>query len=67
MGDDGAQGCELVREHGGHFVRQDADGCTVYGMPKFVTRSGIANMVVKLPRIAATISGMLRGSGGRPS
>lgn len=55
MGRDGADGCALVRRHGGRVVAQAAEGCAVYGMPKAVIEGGHADVVVPLERVAETI------------
>mgnify|MGYP003348316607 CR=1 FL=1 len=60
MGRDGTAGCRLVQSSGGRVLAQHADGCTVYGMPGSVVKAGLANDVVKLPRIATTIDRLVR-------
>lgn len=55
MGKDGTAGCQIVKARGGNVVAQHSDGCTVYGMPKAVINAGLADDIVKLPRIAAEI------------
>lgn len=55
MGRDGADGCALVKRHGGRVVAQAAEGCAVYGMPKAVVEGGHADLVVPLERVAETI------------
>ena len=55
MGCDGLAGCRLVREHGGSVFAQHPTGCVVYGMPKVVIESGIADRVLPLGRIAPAI------------
>lgn len=62
MGRDGTAGCQLVRSSGGRVLAQHADGCTVYGMPGSVVKAGLANDVVKLPRIASTIDRLVQAS-----
>jgi len=67
MGRDGTAGCQLVRARGGRIVAQHLDGCAVYGMPKSVVQAGLADEVIKLPRIAQAIDQMTRralGIGG---
>ncbi len=61
MGRDGTEGGKLAHAQGGHIIAQHADGCTVYGMPKYVVQSGIADEIVKLPHVAAAISQILKG------
>lgn len=62
MGRDGTAGCQLVRSQGGRVLAQHAEGCTVYGMPKAVVQAGLADDVVKLPRIAATVDRLTRSA-----
>ena len=66
MGRDGTAGCQLVRSRGGHVLAQHADGCTVFGMPGSVVKAGLANDVIKLPRIAATIDRLVQGAATNP-
>ena len=65
MGRDGTAGCQLVQARGGHVLAQHADGCTVYGMPRSVINAGLANEIVKLPRIAHTINRLVQGADNR--
>jgi hypothetical protein len=65
MGRDGTAGCQLVQARGGHVLAQHADGCTVYGMPRSVINAGLANQIVKLPRIAHTINRLVQGADNR--
>jgi len=60
MGRDGADGCGIVRRHGGRVLAQAAEGCAVYGMPKAVIDAGSADAVLPLPRIAEGIVAALR-------
>ena len=55
MGRDGAEGCGLVKRHGGRVVAQAPEGCAVYGMPKAVIEGGHADLVVPLGRMAEAI------------
>ena len=56
MGRDGMEGCQLVRASGAYVIAQQADGCTVYGMPKAVIAAGLADQIVKLPAIAGALT-----------
>lgn len=60
MGRDGTEGSKLIHDRGGRVVAQHSDGCTVFGMPKHVIQSGIADEVVRLPAIASTISRIVK-------
>ena len=55
MGDDGTLGSRAIRAAGGHVIAEDASTCVVYGMPRAVVESGLANEVVPLDRMAAAI------------
>jgi two-component system chemotaxis response regulator CheB len=60
MGCDGVEGCRAVRERGGRVIAQAAEGCVVFGMPKAVITAGLADEVVPLEQVAATVIGNLR-------
>lgn len=55
MGKDGFEGIKLMKKQGAPIVAQDKDTCVVYGMPKFVIESGMADYVCPLDRLAFTI------------
>lgn len=61
MGQDGLAGCRAVKAAGGYVVAQAAAGCTVYGMPKAVAAAGLADAVLPLESIAATVTACVRG------
>jgi two-component system chemotaxis response regulator CheB len=52
MGSDGAEGCRAVAEAGGRFVVQDEATSVVWGMPGAAARTGLAEAVLPLNRIA---------------
>ena len=56
MGDDGLLGARAIRENGGYVIAEAASSCVVYGMPRAVAESGLANEVVPLERMAAAIA-----------
>jgi two-component system, chemotaxis family, protein-glutamate methylesterase/glutaminase len=60
MGRDGTAGCQLAGAKGAYIVAQDANGCTVYGMPKAVVAAGVADEVIPLPLMAAAIERLTR-------
>lgn len=60
MGDDGADGVELLRRHGGYNLAQDEESCVVYGMPRAVAERGLADEVLPLERIALRINELSR-------
>jgi two-component system, chemotaxis family, protein-glutamate methylesterase/glutaminase len=52
MGSDGAQGLGEVKRVGGHTIAQDAESCSVFGMPRVAIEKGYACKVVKLSEMA---------------
>jgi two-component system chemotaxis response regulator CheB len=52
MGDDGARGLLAMQRAGATTVAQDAQGCTVFGMPQRAIALGAANHVVTLSDLA---------------
>ncbi|MEO5357077.1 MAG: chemotaxis response regulator protein-glutamate methylesterase [Nitrospirae bacterium YQR-1] len=55
MGNDGFKGMKAIKDSGGRTLAQDEDTCVVFGMPKFVVESGLADKVVPLSEIAGEI------------
>ena len=55
MGRYGAKGARAVREAGGRVICQTAETCTVYGMPRAVADSGLADRTFPLDEMAAAI------------
>ncbi len=62
MGDDGLEGCRLLKQLGATIVAQDAASCVVFGMPRHVISSGLADLVVSLDEIPSTIISRVRGA-----
>jgi len=62
MGNDGAAGLSALRAAGAYVLGQDADSCTVYGMPKAALEAGAVDEVVPLSRLAHVISKKVRNS-----
>lgn len=52
MGSDGAEGCRAVAEAGGRFIVQDEATSVVWGMPGAAAKTGLAEAVLPLNRIA---------------
>jgi two-component system chemotaxis response regulator CheB len=52
MGRDGAEGLLALRHAGAATFAQDADGCTVFGMPGAAVALGAAERVVRLDALA---------------
>lgn len=57
MGSDGAEGCRAVAAKGGRFVVQDEATSVVWGMPGAAARTGLAEAVLPLDRIAPWLRG----------
>jgi len=60
MGRDGARGLLALRQAGWNTIGQDAGTCAVFGMPKAALELGAAEMMLPLPRIAATAANLMR-------
>jgi two-component system, chemotaxis family, protein-glutamate methylesterase/glutaminase len=55
MGQDGLQGAQLLKANGAHIVAQDEATSVVWGMPGFVVRAGLADVVVPLDGLVPEI------------
>ncbi len=60
MGSDGANGAALIHAAGGRVIAEDESTCVVWGMPRSVIESGVADEVAPLPRVAAAIEKAVR-------
>ncbi len=56
MGSDGTTGSQLIHEAGGQIIAEDESTCVVWGMPRSVFESGVADEVAPLHKIAGSIS-----------
>ncbi|MGH2928330.1 MAG: CheB methylesterase domain-containing protein, partial [Solirubrobacteraceae bacterium] len=61
MGSDGLRGAGEVRRHGGRVVVESEQTCTVYGMPRAIVEARLADEVLPLDQIAATIAAEVCG------
>ena len=61
MGNDGAEGCALLKSQGAMVICQDQASCVVYGMPRVPAEQGNCDLVVPLEHIASEIVGSVRG------
>ncbi len=66
MGNDGAAGCRLIKEHGGQLITQDEASCVVYGMPREPAEAGLSDVVLPLEDIAEHIAVRVRRRVGCP-
>ncbi|GIV59787.1 MAG: chemotaxis response regulator protein-glutamate methylesterase [Rhodothermaceae bacterium] len=66
MGQDGRAGATAIRRRGGKVVAQDEASCVVYGMPRAIVEAGLADAVVPLDELAATLTQALTGLPDRP-
>lgn len=64
MGRDGVDGCQAIKQAGGHVLAQAAEGCTVFGMPKAVAEAGLADAVLPLGAVAGAITRVVQRRGG---
>ncbi len=56
MGNDGLAGAREVRRNGGRILVESEESCTVYGMPRAIVDSGLADEVHDLGRLAEVIA-----------
>ena len=59
MGSDGVEGSRILQEKGGYLIAQNEASCVVYGMPKAVVDAGLADEVVGVDSLAASIQDAL--------
>jgi two-component system chemotaxis response regulator CheB len=55
MGSDGSKGLVQMKNNGSVIIAQDEKTCTVYGMPKEPTESGLVDVIAPLEKIADEI------------
>lgn len=55
MGSDGSKGLVQMKNNGSFIIAQDEKTCTVYGMPKEPTESGVVDVIAPLEKIADEI------------
>ncbi|MFN7891290.1 MAG: chemotaxis response regulator protein-glutamate methylesterase [Pirellula sp.] len=55
MGRDGKLGAEVIRDAGGRIFAQDESTSVVWGMPRAVVQSGLADEVLPLSQVAAQL------------
>jgi two-component system chemotaxis response regulator CheB len=60
MGRDGTEGCRDLKKRGAFVITQQADSCTVYGMPKAVVEEQLADRQVPLDSIAGVLTNLVR-------
>ncbi len=60
MGEDGLQGCQDLNRRGSTIWTQDQESCVVYGMPRQVVDSGIADRVLPLANLADALTAATR-------
>ena len=56
MGKDGLEGIRKLKNLGGSCIAQEESTCVVYGMPKAVVESGLADVVAPLEKIPEIIN-----------
>ncbi|MGO9908194.1 MAG: chemotaxis-specific protein-glutamate methyltransferase CheB [Solirubrobacteraceae bacterium] len=57
MGNDGLRGAREVKRRGGRILVESEESCTVYGMPRAIVESGLADGVIDLGRLPQAIAG----------
>ena len=60
MGEDGAEGCRLIKNAGGSVIAQDEESCVVFGMPRLPVEEGIADAVVPLSELTSEMLEFMR-------
>jgi two-component system chemotaxis response regulator CheB len=55
MGHDGLRGAQILKGQGAYMLAQDEASSVVWGMPGALVKAGLANEVVPLEQIAATL------------
>jgi two-component system chemotaxis response regulator CheB len=56
MGNDGLRGAREVHRRGGRILVESEDSCTVFGMPRAIVDSGLADDVLDLSQLARAIA-----------
>lgn len=59
MGRDGTDGVKYIKEKGATVIAEHQSSCIVYGMPKSVVDSGLADKIVPLNNISEELMAML--------
>ncbi len=61
MGRDGAEGCQMIVENGGHTIVEDESTCAVFGMPAAAIELNAADEVIPLGKIATRLKVLTAG------
>lgn len=59
MGDDGVDGLQILKQHGGRVIAQDRATSVVFGMPGSAIEAGVVDQVSPLDHISAMIGKLL--------
>lgn len=62
MGNDGANGCQAMRQTGAKVIVQDEETSVIWGMPGNVARRGLADRVLPLNQIATEMTRITKPS-----
>jgi len=60
MGRDGEEGARKIKQRGGAIMAQDAQSSVVFGMPRAVIESGLADEVLNLSEIPKRLREIFR-------
>ncbi len=60
MGSDGTRGMREIRKSGGLTIAEDSSTCTVYGMPRSVIESGLADIIVPDSQVTEILVSLLK-------
>ncbi len=55
MGDDGTEGCKLIKAKGGRVWTQNESSCVVYGMPMSVSKAGLSDKEYSIDQFAGAL------------
>ncbi|KPK35455.1 MAG: chemotaxis protein CheY [Nitrospira bacterium SG8_35_1] len=55
LGNDGEKGMKAIKDSGGRTIAESEESCVVYGMPKAVVNSGLADKIVPVDEVAGEI------------
>ena len=55
MGNDGSEGARILKEKGGAMLAQNEESCVVYGMPKAIVDSNLADEIVSIDDMSTAL------------
>jgi two-component system chemotaxis response regulator CheB len=67
MGSDGTAGASMLKKRGARIIAQDEASSVVWGMPGAVVNAGLADAIVSLEELPATLGDLARSRGVVPA